>query len=261
MTDEIRRSTTGIDELLRELDARWRALRPVDVRQLVDKVRGETGVNEWVDLLAADLEWRLRVAPVSDRLPIQAAAAPDRHEGPKPIEAYLREFPEIAEDAAALRGLVEAKFIALSRWNRPPKIADFVARFPQLPDLETTLREALDEVQKLCAVVMVQGGRKIHCLNAGRVELGRQSGREPSAPAMVRCGKRLIVVDRTQKNVSRHQAVVIRTALATIALTNTSQITPMNVAGENLPPGETVEARLPAIVTCHKAQLSFELAP
>lgn len=262
MNAKFGRATIGIDKSLRELDHSWQALRPLDVRQLVDSVRGETSVNEWVDLLAADLEWRLRLAPAGARLPpLTEVTADDRDgRGPKRIEAYLREFPEIAEDSTALRGLVEAKFMALSRWNAPPKIADFVDRFARLPELETTLREALDEVQKLWAVVLDQGCEKIHCLSAGQIELGRQSRDEPPAPCLLRGGKRLVVVNRDRKKVSRQQAVLTRTALATIELTNTSKTLPMKVAGEKLLPGETMQADLPTIVSIHKTQLRIQLA-
>jgi hypothetical protein len=262
MTAEMSRALIHIDESLRELDHSWKALRPLDVRKLVDAVRREASVHDWVDLLAADLEWRLRLAPAGFRLPPPTEIATDDREGwgPKRIEAYLREFPEIAEDSAAMRGLVEAKFIALSRWNAPPKIADFVDRFARLSELETTLRQALDEVQRLWVVVLDQGCEKFQWLSTGQIELGRQSRDEPPAPCLLRGGKRLVVVNCDHKKVSRQQAVVTRTALATIELTNTSKILAMNVAGEKLLPGETIQANLPTIVGIHKTQLRLQLA-
>lgn len=262
MTAEILPATRGVSDLLRQLDDHWQRMRPLDIRHLVEASRGDSRIDDWVDLLAADLEWRLRVtSPVARSAPRSQVAMGDHLVPlPKRVEEYLEEFPEVAHDLVALRGLVESEFIALSRWHDPPKIVDFVARFSAVPDLEVTLREALDEVQKIWAVFVEEGLRKVHFLTAGQIEIGRQHGDEPPAPFLVDGGKRLIVVDRALKKVSRRQAIVTRTALATIELTNTSKSLPMNVSGERLRPGATMQADLPATISLQGSSFHFELA-
>jgi hypothetical protein len=262
MTAEIGPATRGVGDLLRQLDDHWQRSRPLDIRHLVEAARGDSRIDDWVDLLAADLEWRLRVtSPVARSVPRSQVATGDRlAPPPKRVEEYLAEFPEVAHDLVALRGLVESEFIALSRWHDPPKIADFVTRFSAVPDLEVTLREALDEVQKIWAVFVDMGLKKVHFLTAGQIEIGRQHGDEPPAPFLADAGKRLIVVDRALKKVSRRQAMVTRTALATIELTNTSKSLPMNVSGERLRPGATMQASLPASIGIQGSSFRFELA-
>ena len=141
------------------IDAGWSSRRPVDVRTLAGSAQWAFTSDQQADLLAADLEWRWRSVACTYRL--QRAESDHREyrqdDLPKPVEEYALAFPQLRQSESAMMRLVEAEFIARSRWNNPPAVADFVARFAHLGDLRAMLLAALDEVAMLRVIVEHDG--------------------------------------------------------------------------------------------------------
>ena len=117
-------------EELSEVDQGWQQRHPASPTRLVEAHRAEMDPSELVELLAADLEWRWREAGVY-AVPVHEPWSHADDLRPRSVEVYLEQFaPWAGEDEVKLR-LIEAEYVARSRWGKPPLVVEFVERFPR----------------------------------------------------------------------------------------------------------------------------------
>lgn len=253
------------DPLLVHLDAidrAWSQRQPIDIRQLIHQLGQTITIEHQVDLLAADLEWRWRSAGFSFRPERELSASQTAFEGtqPKLVEEYVTAFPRLRDSAAALSLLVEAEFIARSRWNNPPLIADFSRRFAPLGDLQPILLAAINEVTPLFVTLRSEGGIVARFQAGADGSLGRGVPGQRLGLAEMGGRERLVIADSSQTTVSRTQGHWTRLSLDQVRIENTSRNVVMRVAGRRLQPGEGCSDYLPLSIDIPPVRLGLELA-
>jgi hypothetical protein len=271
------------------IDRAWRGRKLLAVTELFATVRETLDLEELAELLAADSEWRWRLAGFSELTP--APAGCDWGDSrPRMVETYLAEIPDLAESPDAIRMLVESEFMARSRWGNPPLIAEFVERFPYLEGIDISLRENLDDlsmvfVRRLTQLNSAQlnsaqassaqassaqansaqaksvwaNGQEEHLPLPVRTPLsiGRQSMKEPRDTFLLPERNRLIIVDNYQHGVSRQHAMLTRQAIDRCWIANISPFGEMKVNDQGFPPGSRMLALFPLLVEIGGVRLKF----
>jgi hypothetical protein len=267
-----------------EIDAAWQHRQPAASLKLLRESQRMCSSEELSELLAADCEWRWRLAGFGASQPAEV------HEDwlnckPRRVETYVREWPELEDSDQTLQTMIEAEFMARSRWCDPPLIAEMVDRFPSLDDLESHLRDCLDELSQIYVRKLppdaeinqsLSGGtdrkadsrsqfdKKLNPVTGNDRQyeeffpvstplcIGRQSAQEPRDVFVMPDRKRLIVADNYQHGVSRQHATVKRLSLDRCLVTNSSPLGWMKVNNQDVGPGEKRLCLLP---------LTLELGP
>lgn len=256
--------SSTIIESLGLIDRAWRGRKLLAVTELFATVRQTLDMEELAELLAADSEWRWRLAGFSEVTP--APAGCDWGDSrPRVVETYLAEIPDLAESPDAIRMLVESEFMARSRWGNPPLIAEFVERFPYLEGIDVSLRENLDDLSMIFVRRLTQSnsaqanGQEEHLPVPVRTPLsiGRQSMKEPRDTFLLPERNRLIIVDNYQHGVSRQHAMLTRQAIDRSWIANTSPFGEMKVNDQSFPPGSRMLALFPLLVEIGGVRLKF----
>ncbi|MBX3423495.1 MAG: hypothetical protein KF752_18220 [Pirellulaceae bacterium] len=247
---------------LSEIDSAWKQRAPMVSQRLLQECQQLCEAEELAELLAADSEWRWRLAGPSE---MTAEAGIDwRDRRPRAVETYLQENPELGDSLAARWQLIESEFMSRSRWGNPPLISTFVERFPEIEDLEKRLRNSLDELS-LLYVRLVENGDSLTATSQSKsmvavktpLSIGRRAFEEPRDTFVLPGRRRLIMVDNDQHGVSRQHALIIRQSLNQCQVVNTSPCGRMKVNGGEYPPGSHQSYYLPVTVEIAGRKLQF----
>lgn len=271
--------SSTIIESLDLIDRAWRGRKLLAVTELFATVRQTLDMEELAELLAADSEWRWRLAGFSELTP--APAGCDWGDSrPRMVETYLAEIPDLAESPDAIRMLVESEFMARSRWGNPPLIAEFVERFPYLEGIDVSLRENLDDLSMIFVRRLTQSNSaQANSAQANSAQsnsaqangqeeqlpvpvrtplsIGRQSMKEPRDTFLLPERNRLIIVDNYQHGVSRQHAMLTRQAIDRCWIANISPFGEMKVNDQGFPPGSRMLALFPLLVEIGGVRLKF----
>jgi hypothetical protein len=97
-----------------KLESAWRTGRPADLRMCLPGSSPQLRLLTLTELVKVDQEWRLRTCSA------------------KPLEEYLREWPELAASKAAVSRLVAAEFQARRLAGESVDTSEYERRFPEI---------------------------------------------------------------------------------------------------------------------------------
>lgn len=272
-----------------EIDAAWQHRQPAASLKLLRQWQPNCSCEELAELLAADSEWRWRLAGFSASPPSESQEDWLNCQ-PRRVETYVRQWPELEDSDLALLTMIEAEFMARSRWCDPPLIAEMVERFASLETLEEHLRACLDELSLLCVRKLMSNAKNGSSSSGEMVSsrqlnsdfvgssdqetgqdyheqeffhvrtplcVGRQSTQEPRDVFVMPDRKRLIVADNYQHGVSRRHATIKRLSLDRCLVTNNSPLGWMKVNHQDVGPGDKRLCLLPFTVELGPTKLQF----
>jgi hypothetical protein len=217
-------------DALQSLEQGWRAGR---ITMLAELASHGIGGAELAELAAVDLEWRWRVAKTQAKKP----------------EQYWVEFPILKEDSTWMVDLVEAEFVARSRWSQPPRIDEYCDRFRELGSgLRERLVERLNDVSLL--VVRFLSGAEVQGRYVWQSPLiiGRRQAGASEVVGLSSDGHRLVVVENSAEGVSREHCKIERVQRSWIKVTNLSSRGGLRVGVRELSGGGFVEQVVPAVL-------------
>jgi hypothetical protein len=239
-----------------------------------------------VELCAADLEWRIRLAHAL--LGGEAAERASLSYGPSAIRGYLKFASEQAQkrldDSDAIEDVLHncwhqlllTEWRARSAWGDRPNVDKFIdihdredIAFDEavIPTLDATVLE--DELTELAPLIVrvedkaeqkttAEGGESIAVLPA-RFTFGRQDIGEPEAPCWLAESRRLVAVPHGSKQISREQVGIRRVEVNRVEATNLSRKVTISLGGKKLSPGDSTILQLPLLMTVMTTHLRFSL--
>jgi len=196
-----------------------------------------------VDLCAADLEWRLRtgaesLAKSSRRAVTHLSAMP------RAID-YQRLLGADWESPCVRQQMLEAEWVARSRFGDRPDVDDFARQMPCKDAWRDELASLLDLIAPLQLSFYNNDESVMSCPVPAKFVIGRAKRDDPDAPAWNEKEKRAIVASYQYRSLSRAQIALRRVRLEEVEVVNLSRLIPCKLDVGILKPGETIRRPLP----------------
>jgi hypothetical protein len=182
---------------------------------------------------------------------------------------YRKLLGDVWESGGVQQELLEAEWLARSRFGDRPDVDDFAR---QMPDNELW-RDELGNLLDLIAPLRLSfhDGREevMECRVPAQFVIGRANRKDPDAPAWNATENRAIVADAQVRSLSRNQLSVRRVRLEEVELVNVSRLIPTKLESKTLYPGEMIRRELPLtlffthfqlVIGC-ESDIEFSLAP
>ncbi|HBJ37971.1 MAG TPA: hypothetical protein DDZ51_25080 [Planctomycetaceae bacterium] len=231
-------------DLFDRLDHHWRTHSDDDIEAILRTAADRCEpIDVKVDLCAADLEWRLRTN--TDSLTPISRQVANHPRTPARATDYQKLLGKDWESTAVRQELLEAEWIARSRFGDRPAVDEFARQIPGNEAWCDELGKLLDLIAPLR--LTVQDGHDV--VMEGRVPaqfiIGRGNRHEPDAPAWNAKENRVIVANANFRSLSRMQLSVRRVRVEEIELANVSRLIPTKLENSTLYPGQTIRSELP----------------
>jgi hypothetical protein len=235
-------------EILERVDRGWQSRCPVPVSDLLTSLQNDEDMDSVSEVLAADSEWRWRVAGFSAEASVEPVLKSASDRKPHSVEHYLQEIPRLREETDCVVKLIESEFLARSRWGNPPVIAEFSDRFPDIGGLDQHLANVLDEH---APIWVSREGRVVSSPQVPRVTVqtplvvGRCTKEERNGKWLTNGYRRLIVADNNEPGVSREHVRITRVAIDRVLIVNVSSQGTLGINGVDVLPGSAQQLLLP----------------
>ncbi|XZE21941.1 hypothetical protein SH449x_001855 [Pirellulaceae bacterium SH449] len=255
-------SEAGVIEILELVDRGWQNRCPLPVSELLNSVGDGDDLNSVSEVLAADSEWRWRVAGYSAEASAFPMLGSKADRKPHSVEHYLREIPQLGESQEYVLKLIESEFLARSRWGNPPTIAEFVDRFPEIGDLSERLVRALDEHAPMW---VAREGKVVSQSQSPRVMVqtpliaGRRTKEERNSNWLSNESQRLLVAENEEPGVSREHVRITRVAIDRVLIVNISSQGILGINGVDVLPGSAQQLLLPVTLDVGSSRLRLEV--
>lgn len=245
-------------EILERVDRGWQSRNPVPVPELLGNLQQEGDMACVSEVLAADSEWRWRVAGFNAQASDESVLKNRSDRKPHSVEHYLEEIPQLLGDGDCVLRLIESEFLARSRWGNPPTIAEFADRFGNIEGVAQHLADALDEHVPLW---VLRAGRVVSSSQVARVTvrtplvIGRCTREERHGKWLTNESRRLIVADNNEPGVSREHVRVTRVAIDRVLIVNISSQSMLGINGVDALPGSAQQLLLPVTLDVGASRL------
>jgi hypothetical protein len=252
MTDET------VMEILERVDRGWQNRSPVPVSELIASLQNSEDMDSVSEVLAADSEWRWRIAGFSAEASAEPVLKSNSDRKPHTVEHYLEEIPDLREEKDCALKLIESEFLARSRWGNPPTISEFADRFPDIECLDQHLARVLDEH---APIWVSRESRVVSSTPVQRVAVqtplvvGRCTKEERSGKWLTNGNKRLIIADNSEPGVSREHVRVTRVAIDRVLVVNISSQSMLGINGVDVLPGSAQQLLLPVTLDVGPSRL------
>lgn len=217
-------------DLFDRLDDYWKTHSGDNIEAILKIATGRCEpIDVRVDLCAADLEWRLRTRSPSMRRAID----------------YQKLLGRDGEAPDVQRQLLEAEWVARSRFGDRPDVDDFARQIPGNETWRDELGRLLDLIAPLR--LSIHDGHEVvmECQVPAQFVIGRANRHDPNAPAWNAKEKRVIVANSQFRSLSRMQLSVRRVRAEEIELVNLSRLIHSKLEHGSLKPGEKIRHSLP----------------
>lgn len=232
-------------DLFDRLDHFWKNHTGDDIVAILDLAakRAESTALR-VDLCAADLEWRLRIGTQSltksSRRAVSRLSAIPRAIDYRKLLGADWELPNVQKH------LLEAEWVARSRFGDRPDIDDFALQLPSHTAWRDELASLLDLIAPLRLSFLNQMDETVlSAAVTAEFVIGRAHREEPDPPAWNARKCRAIVAKATFRSLSREQILVRRVRVEEVELVNLSRLIPTQFNKETIKPGEKLRRALP----------------
>lgn len=242
------------------LDLHWKSRNQDDIRSILRSAENDGQPSEvCIDLCAADLEWRWRMA-----------AGPQGCWTPGPLgesESMLTPTPA-AKDYQPLLGplwqtpdcrkqMLGAEWLSRSQFGDRPDVDQFADSVPSFEWDTQWLADLLDTVAFLQIDFHNVHTLVLTCPGPSEFTIGRATRDEPSAPAWNAEQRRAIIANVDYRQLSRTQLQVRRVRLEEIEVTNISKSAPVQLSLGFLEPGQSQRCFLPFRITFDQCTLQI----
>lgn len=234
-------------ELFDRLDLYWKTKSGDDIATLLKTAtsRGEPS-DVRVDLCAADLEWRMRTYTAS--LTTSSRQTTGKLSSMPSATDYQELLGHDWELPAVRKQLLEAEWVARSRFGDRPHVDEFAGQMPETEAWRGELSDLLDLIAPL-QLTFHDGNEVVgQCQVPAQFEIGRAKRNEHGPPAWNADENRAIVADARFLSLSRKQMSVRRVRLEEIELINLSRLIPSRLDNCILKPGDKISRPLPLIL-------------
>lgn len=255
-------SGAGVIEMLELVDRGWQNRSPLPVAELLNSVGDGDDLNSVSEVLAADSEWRWRVAGFNAEASASPMLSSKADRKPHSVEHYLREIPQLGESQECVLKLIESEFLARSRWGNPPTVAEFGDRFPEIADLGEHLVRALDEHAPMW---VAREGKVVSQSQSPRVMVqtpliaGRRTKDERNSNWLTNQCRRLLVAENEEPGVSREHVRITRVAIDRVLIVNISSQGMLGINGVDVLPGSAQQLLLPVTLDLGSSRLRLEV--
>jgi hypothetical protein len=234
-------------DIFDRLDHYWKNHSGDDIEAIVQAAtsRGEP-IDIRVDLCAADLEWRLRTGAIS----LTASSRSKMHTLTFPPRAtdYRKLLSRDWDAPGVQQQLLEAEWIARSRFSDRPDVDDFARQMPENAAWGNELADLLDLICPLRLSFLESCEIVLQCHVPAQFVIGRANRNEAEAPAWNAVENRVIVANAQFRSLSRTQLSVRRVGVQEIELRNLSDLIPSKLENGNIKPGQKIRRSLPLVL-------------
>ena len=240
-------------DLLQCLDDQW-SNGGADVAELLKQI--PAGNQQLaIELCAADLEWRWRLAKgEADK------STPHGSHSIRSVTDYKSLIGDLWSRLECRRDLYEAEWSARSLWGDEPDVDEFASQLPSINGWNLELARQIDALEPLAAVLGGQSLKRSLTLRVShQFVIGRQGSDDPPAPGWSIDKQRLIVANSHYRMISREQLQVRRTRVREIELANLSHSVPFQYPKIQLQPGQSTRLTLPIAVKVGEVNIQFLL--
>ncbi len=234
-------------DLFDRLDHYWNTHSGDDIEAILQTASGRCEpLDVRIDLCAADLEWRLRTGA-------ESLTASSRRMAKKlsSIPRAIDYFKLLGNDGNlphARKQLLEAEWVARSRFGDRPYVDDFACQIPTDEAWVGELSKLLDLIAPLQLSFHDGPEELTQSQVPAQFVIGRANRDEPDAPAWNAKDCRAIVANSQFRSLSRMQLAVRRVRVEEIELINLSRLIPSKLENGVLKPGEKTRRPLPLTI-------------
>lgn len=228
-------------DLLDRLDHYWKNRSGDNIEAILQIAENRSDpLDVRVDLCAADLEWRLRTGTESLTKSSRRAAT-RLSDLPRAVD-YQRLLGSDWESPCVRQQMLEAEWVARSRFGHRPDVDDFARQMPYKDAWRDELASLLDLIAPLNLSFHNHQEVVMSFPVPAKFVIGRANRDEPDAPAWNEKENRVIVANAQFRSLSRAQIAV---RLEEVEVVNLSRLITCKLDFGILKPGESTRRSLP----------------
>jgi len=231
-------------DLFDRLDHYWKNRSGENIEAILNIAEDRSDPTDVrVDLCAADLEWRLRTGTESITKSSRRAVT-HLSAIPRAVD-YQRLLGPIWESSEVQKQMLEAEWVARSRFGDRPDVDEFAIQMPCGSAWRDELASLLDLIAPLRLSFHNHEEVVMSCPVPAKFVIGRANRDEPGAPAWNEKENRAIVANAQFRSLSRAQVSLRRVRVEEVEVVNLSGLIPCKLDFGTLKPGETARRSLP----------------